>query len=139
MSVYFAQVGPHIKIGYSTNPERRVARMFSSTTRYSAPTGTPTGRAHRHLIRAIDGDLGTERLIHLALDDFRIGEEWFVDEPEVQRFIATAKTAKRYAKVRRPAGPVCDERDDWSEMSPDERKQLMGAINSIFAPLPLPH
>ena len=103
MSVYFAQVGPYIKVGYSTNPEQRVRRLFSSAT--FGPIGTPRDLASRRLIRAIDGDKQTERQIHDALSDFRVVTEWFLDEPEVRDFIATVELADDYEAVTRPAGP----------------------------------
>ena len=131
MSVYFAQVGPHIKIGYSANPERRVRNLFKSTTRYGVPDGTPLDLASRHLIRYIDGEKDTERQIHMALDDFRIGTEWFVDEPEVREFIANVEPADEYEPVRRPGGPVPYGRP----MTDEERDLLAKALQNLFKPL----
>jgi hypothetical protein len=107
MSVYFVKVGDHIKIGYSANPERRVRRLMASSTRYSPPPGTPLDLASRVTLRVMDGDTGTERALHRALEDFRVGTEWFLDEPEVRDFIAAATPSlTEYPHVARPAGAI---------------------------------
>lgn len=136
MSVYFAQVGPYIKIGYSENPEKRVRNLFKSGTRYTAPEGTPLHPSQRRLIRAIDGTWDTEQLIHVALEDFCLGLEWYVDEPEVRDFIATVETAKHYDRLNRPDGPVYEPYDE-SRLPPEERAQLMAALNNMFKPTSL--
>ena len=104
MSVYFAQVGHYVKVGYSANPERRVRRLFSSAT--NPPADAPRDLASRHLIRAIEGGYRDEQEIHRALSDFCVGSEWYVDEPEVRAFVATVERSDAYAKVERPVGPV---------------------------------
>lgn len=106
MSVYFAEVGPYIKIGFSRNPERRVRNLFASTTRYSAPADTPMDLASRRLIRAIKGDKGTEFQIHRALEDFNVGTEWFANEPELREWIDAAEYAEEYEPLRRAGGPI---------------------------------
>jgi hypothetical protein len=137
MSVYFAQVGRYIKIGYSTNPERRVRNLFKSTTRYGAPQDAPTELADRHLIRAIDGDTGTEFQIHRALNDFRVFGEWFIDEPEVRDFIATAGDADDYEPVRRPAGIYDWQADPILGPTAEDEERLAHALDRIFAPTKL--
>lgn len=139
MSVYFAQVGPHIKIGFSRNPERRVRRLFASATRYDLPPGTPTDLASRHLIRYIDGDLGTERAVHVALEDFSLGNEWFADEPQVRDFIANVETATYYEPVPRPGGPVIDWMDPFRGMTDAEIEQYQRAIDNLFAGTSIAH
>lgn len=106
MSVYFVKVGDHIKIGFSRNPERRIRNLFASATRYAAPAGTPTTLADREVLGIIPGSTATERLIHAALDDFAVGAEWFVDEPEVRELIERAELLDTFPVVTRPAGPV---------------------------------
>lgn len=106
MSVYFAQVGPVVKIGYSANPERRVANLFKGSTLYSAPAVAIEHRDERHLLRAIDGDKNTERQIHLALSDFNVGLEWFVAEQPILDFAATVQEADEYEPLHREGGRV---------------------------------
>jgi hypothetical protein len=128
MSVYFAQVGPYIKIGYSENPDRRVRNLMASATRYGAPKGTPTRRCERHLIRSIRGSKNTEALIHQALADFCAGNEWFVDEPEVRDFIANVECATEYRSVVRPVGEYYSP----MEIGPDEARQLRKVLDGLF-------
>ena len=136
MSVYFAQVGRYIKIGYSENPERRVRRLFASETRYGAPKDAPTSLAERTLLKVIDGGEGTERAVHLALDDFRVMGEWFIDEPEVRDFIATAEGGLRsYPRVVRPLGEFDRDADPVLGMSPEERAQLQAVMSNWFSGL----
>lgn len=101
MSVYFAQVGPYIKVGYSTDPARRVRRMFKGAT--EGPLGVPRDLASRHLLRAIPGTKEDERRCHDALTDFCVTTEWFLDEPEVRAFVETVEPG-HYPNVTRPAG-----------------------------------
>lgn len=100
--VYFAEVGPYIKVGYSTNPERRVERLFSSAT--TPPQGTPRDKASRRLLRAIPGDLSDEHAFHVSLANFRVEREWFLNEYVVRRFIDAVKPGGRYPVITRPGG-----------------------------------
>ena len=124
MSVYFAQVGRYIKVGYSENPERRVANLFKSTTRYNRPWDMPLD-ADRELLLTIPGDKNTERLCHRALADYAAGCEFFIDEPGVREFMARA-AAGDLEPVTRPGGefvPV-----HHSQMLPERRAELDGLI-----------
>ena len=137
MSVYFAQVGRYIKIGYSANPERRVRRLFSSTSRYGAPEDCPTDLASRHLIRAIDGTKSDEAQIHRALTDFRVGLEWYIDEPALRDYIATVEqTDEEYPELVREGGPVSPAWDEERDLSTEEQSLLRHALESLFAPQP---
>lgn len=111
MSVYFAQVGRYIKVGYSENPERRVRNLFKSETRYGAPRDVTTD-SPRHLIAAVPGELADEFAAHRALDDFRVSGEWFLDEPEVRTYITGCVAADTVLAcyVSRPAGNF-----DWHD------------------------
>lgn len=126
MSVYFAQVGPYIKVGFSRNPERRVRRLFCSAT--EGPPGTPHDLASRRLIRHIDGSKTTERLIHDALADFRVQTEWFLDEPEVHDFIEHVEPATSYAHVERPAGPY-----ERPGPTAEQQTAVVAALDRAFA------
>ena len=134
MSVYFALVGDHIKIGHSDNPERRVRRLFSSATRYGAPAETSTALADRVTLRVIPGDLGDERAVHEALRDFAVGNEWFANEPEVREYIADL-TPGNYPRLPRPDGPM-PHYDEARDLSADELQQLREAMTSMFAASP---
>jgi hypothetical protein len=111
MSVYFIACGGFIKVGHSDNPERRLANLFKSSTRYSAPKAVYEARGTQTMLRVIDGDLATERAIHDALDDFAAGCEWFVDEPELRDYIAAVEgdswsERRHYPKLDRAGGFV---------------------------------
>ena len=137
MSVYFAQVGHYIKIGYSENPERRVRRLFSSDTRYGAPEDCPRDLASRHLIRAIDGTKDDEGRIHRALDDFCVGLEWYVDEPALREYIATVEqTEGEYPVLVREEGPAFVAYDEERDLTPAEYDQLRAALASMFTQTP---
>lgn len=133
MSVYFIRAGRYIKVGYSTNPERRFRRLFASGTRYTVPEDCPTGLADRELLRYIDGDTGTEARIHEALSDFAAGLEWFIDEPEVRAFIATAEDAAEYERVVRPGGEFSPPYDETRDLSPEDQERLRHALDGMFA------
>lgn len=92
MSVYFAQAGRFFKIGYSDNAERRFMALHKSGSRYTFPEGVSLDLADRHLYRVIDGDKSREHDIQLALDQFAVGLEWFLDEPPVRAFIDALPT-----------------------------------------------
>lgn len=112
MSVYFAAVGGYIKIGFSDNPERRVARLFRGSTLYNSPQGAYLARGTQKLIRTIEGDKSVERGIHIALEDFMVKREWAVDEAAVRSFIAAATDwTHTYAPVVRDGGSLDF---DWS-------------------------
>ena len=107
MSVYFIACGGFIKVGFSEDPERRVANLFRSGSRYSAPRAAYEARGTQQLIGFVAGTKTTERAMHLALEDFAAGCEWFVDEPAVREFAATCTPEEEdYPKVTRLGGPV---------------------------------
>jgi hypothetical protein len=132
MAVYFAQVGRYIKVGYSASPERRVRNLFRSGTSKSAPADCPRDKASRRLLAVIPGSLDTEHACHVALDDFAVGGEFFVDEPEVRHFIAEAKRG-HIEQMTRPAGPVTPDYDE-RDLPPAQYAQLVWALDRIFQP-----
>lgn len=107
-SVYFIDLGPYIKVGVSRDPEKRCEKLFQSSTHYSAPWDCPKHRDDRRLLGYVDGDLGDERRAHLALDDFAVGCEFFLNEEPVRAYIAKClKVGRIYRRpVKRPQGPA---------------------------------
>lgn len=86
-AVYFIRVGDYFKIGASDYPAGRFERLHMGSTRYTFPPGLSLAVADRELYRTVEGWKTEERQIHLALDDFAVGLEWFLDEPPVREFI----------------------------------------------------
>ena len=137
MSVYFAKVGRYIKVGFSENPERRVANLFQSSTRYGAPRDIDS-TTPRELLAAVDGTKSGERAAHATLADFCVMGEWFMDEPEVREFMAACVAGNgvpRAVRIERPAGAY-----RWSDdpvlYSPEEHQanlRAMARFNDAFA------
>ena len=126
MSVYFARVGQYIKVGYSRTPERRVANLFSSATRYSRPTDLEAD-APRELLATIPGGLGVERMCHSMLGDFAAGGEFFIDESPVRSFITEA-TAGRFTRPVRSGGPF----EPVSDVTDEQQAHLLTVLDHIF-------
>jgi hypothetical protein len=74
MSVYFAQAGRYVKIGYSTNPLGRSTTITTSGTR---PDGLPR-KADAELIGWIPGNERREGVLHARFVDQRVAGEWFL-------------------------------------------------------------
>jgi hypothetical protein len=125
MSVYFAQVGRYIKVGYSQNPEVRVEKLFQSGTRYARPVDCSLD-APRTLLAVAPGDKSEERACHEALADFAAGCEFFIDEPPVRAFIAEAQ-AGRYPHVEREAGPF----ERVTCLTEEDRNKLYDALEHM--------
>lgn len=111
MSVYFIACGGFIKVGYSTDAEKRTRNLFRSTSRYSAPRAAYLARGTQVLLRQIEGDMGTEFAIHQALDEYAVGCEWFLDESALRDWIAAAedddrKARREYPTLTRHGGPA---------------------------------
>lgn len=109
MSVYFIRVGRYLKIGFSENPERRCKNLWRSSTRYSRPWDLAMHEP-RELLLAVEGDKDHEHRSHIALADFAVGCEWFIDEPEVRDFMTRVGDYCRvdlhpFPRVPRPGGP----------------------------------
>lgn len=112
MSVYFIKVGRYFKIGYAEDARRRFERLHQSGTRYTFPVDASWSIEDRALYKVVDGDKSDERRIQLALDDFTVGLEWFLDEPAVRDFVDALPTDcydLRPVKVRRVGGFCSDE------------------------------
>lgn len=74
--VYFAMAeGLRIKIGYSTDPERRIREMQTGA---SAPL---------RLIATIPGNPATEREFHKRFKEYRLHREWFKFAGKLRLFI----------------------------------------------------
>lgn len=101
--VYFIRVGHYIKVGYSRDPQRRMENLFSSSTRYSRPCDLSV-HAKRELLGTIPGDKSDERRVHMALWNFAVGCEWFVDEPPVRDYMARGVVSHK--RLPRAGGPV---------------------------------
>ena len=109
MSLYVIECANLLKIGYSENPERRTAFLFRSTSRYSAPRAAYEARGTQRLVHVVPGATKPdERMVHLALDDYAIGCEWFVNEPAVLDLVRTFKPDDMPERIIRPGGPVWD-------------------------------
>lgn len=110
MSVYFIQAGRYFKIGYAEDAQRRFENLHKSGTRYTFPADASWAPEDRTLYRVIDGDKSREQAVHLALDGFSVGLEWFLDEPEVRDFIDSLpvemdrRDREVLADVDRPGG-----------------------------------
>ena len=116
MSVYVIECAGLLKIGYSETPERRVANLFQSTSAYTAPRAAYEARGTQRLIHVIDGaSKDDERAIHLALDDYSIGCEWFVNEQAVLDFVGGFELESLPMPPTRPEGPA------WESMPRSER------------------
>lgn len=78
-SVYFARGGPCIKIGWSTDPSKRVARLATATPeRLELLTTTP-------------GTEATERALHAAFRHAHVRREWFRASPWLLAFVDWVK------------------------------------------------
>lgn len=121
MSVYFIKIGRYVKVGFSENPERRMARLWSSGTRYGRPWDLSLDEP-REMLLVIDGDKRVEWRCHTALSDYWAGGgEWYVDEPGVREFMESARFGE-YPEMERPGGrfdPVTHE-----QMLPERRAEL---------------
>ncbi|MER8810457.1 GIY-YIG nuclease family protein [Mesorhizobium australicum] len=84
--VYFVKSGPTIKIGYSANLPRRLREL-----KYIRPA--PGGRRPVELLGTIPGDIKVEARVHARFWHYKTSRhplsEWFLDTPELRRFIAT--------------------------------------------------
>lgn len=72
--VYFVQIGKHIKIGFTTNIERRIKEFLTSSL-------------DAELLLVIPGSRDLERLLHLKLSDCRVQRELFRRDHRILSFI----------------------------------------------------
>lgn len=87
MSVYFIRVGRYFKVGYSDDPDRRFHNLHKGGTRYTFPADVSIKVEDRDLYKVVDGWKDVEQCIHLALDNYAVGLEWFLAESPVLEFI----------------------------------------------------
>lgn len=69
--VYFVRIGDLVKIGFSTQPDRRMKALRPSEVMHLEP-----------------GTMADERRCHLAFDHLRVEGELFRPEPDLLAFIA---------------------------------------------------
>lgn len=81
MSVYFAQAGAYIKIGYSGDPISRVATVTMNGRR---PETLPRG-AEATLLGWVPGNRELEAELHRRFAADHVAGEWFYLDPEVAR------------------------------------------------------
>lgn len=112
MSVYFIRIGRYFKIGESDDPERRCANLHKGSTRYTFPADLSL-RDERELFKVIDGSHEREYRVHMALDDFSIGLEWFLDEPPLREFIDALPVTSPRRPI--PELPKVDRAGGWCE------------------------
>lgn len=116
MSLYVIECAGLLKVGYSENPERRTANLFQSGSRYSAPRAAYEARGTQRLLLVIDRATKSDvRAAHLALDDYAIGCEWFLNESPVRDFLVDFQPGTMPAPLVRAAGPA------WESTPPRER------------------
>lgn len=81
MSVYFAQAGAHIKIGYSADPIKRVASVTRNGTRPSDVARF----ADADLLGWVPGDHAAEAAWHRRFAADHVAGEWFYLDPATVR------------------------------------------------------
>lgn len=81
MSVYFAQAGAYVKIGYSRRP---ISRVSTVTTAGKRPNDLPRGTDAR-LLGWVPGDQWVESAWHARFIASRVAGEWFYLDPEAIR------------------------------------------------------
>lgn len=74
-SVYFIHNGEAIKIGVSTNPQKRLASLQTS---YHKPLT---------MLAVINGGRDVESKLHTKFDKFRLSGEWFEDHKTIRKYI----------------------------------------------------
>lgn len=84
MSVYFAQSGPYIKIGFSANPIRRASE--ATTTSHIRPADVERG-ACVDVLGFIPGDRTVERETHMRFGHLHVVGEWFNDTREIRDWL----------------------------------------------------
>lgn len=77
--VYFVQIGKHIKIGFSTNLEKRLKSFLTTVS-------------HVEVIAAIPGDRALEKLLHEKLAEIRVERELFQPDYRISSFIRYHET-----------------------------------------------
>lgn len=87
MSVYFVQFGPYVKVGYSSNPARRIEQIHqkaSNPTKRARHEAFPplVGWFEPKVLKVISGDRGTESQAHSVMREQRYMGEWFHATPE---------------------------------------------------------
>lgn len=80
--IYFVAAPGRIKIGYTTQPERRLATLQAVDMEQLESLGT------------IPGTRGLEGLLHARVDAYRIKGEWFLDCAEVRQLVDDALEGK---------------------------------------------
>jgi hypothetical protein len=114
MSIYFIQVGRYFKIGYAGDAQRRFESLHKSGTRYTFPADASWSVEDRELYRVVNGDKGREYWVHIALDNFAVGLEWFLDEAPVRQFIDTLPV--EYDRMTREDLPTVPRHGGWCEV-----------------------
>jgi hypothetical protein len=76
--IYFIAHAGRIKVGYSANIDKRI-KSFRTTM------------PELVLLGSMDGSLGHERSLHIALADYHCNGEWFEDCPEVRAILRDAQ------------------------------------------------
>jgi len=94
--VYFAQMGPYVKIGYAKDLWRRIAGL-------SLPKSVVVG--------TLPGDRGLEKELHERFGHCRIdGCEWFHVTPDLEEFIQSIDTIRSVlAPPKPPPSPLSRE------------------------------
>lgn len=81
MSVYVAQVAAHVKVGYSTNPEKRVQSLFQGDLNRPVMLDHSAPRVLLGLIP--NGRLTDEAALHRLLEPWSVLGEWYFAEQAV--------------------------------------------------------
>lgn len=126
MSIYFIACGGFLKVGYSTEPEKRTANLFRSTSRYSAPRAAYLARGTQDLLGWVYGSKTDEARLHRAIEEYAAGCEWFLDEPALRTYLASLSEDVHdadFLPLTREAGPA------WETLPHGER----GGCNAELA------
>lgn len=112
--IYFAHIGDYVKVGFSTNPEKRVKTLRSPGERTIHPALRADGAGpfipaleplrslHSVPTRRYPHDAESEA--HCALYQYHVNGEWFIGEPDLIAWIERQET-DRFSWLPRAGGP----------------------------------
>lgn len=92
--VYFILAGDYIKVGFSTNPHKRIKSM---------QTGSPFVLV---MLADIPGSKDDEQEIHRMFPDLHVRGEWFRDDPRIRAFIEATRVDRRSRRRTINVGPA---------------------------------
>lgn len=144
-AVYFIRVGEFVKIGFASNPEKRLIEIARSPREVALPDGYDLTATPELVMTVPDCRMRDERNMQILFATHWVAGEWFRWSPafrfqmRTMQFVTHAERRRHLSRVRKiHGGRACVKEERWGMQTAELLAHLAEWRATTSAPTALP-